>query len=214
MQRHPNYKCKNNEYTYEFNLDNKNCLNILHEQIKAITTSFEISTLVGHCLTGGSLRVEFGNAKESDIEKVFLHNCLTPMYATQLISSYAEKNQTCKNQIFYYSSAVTQNITSTPFYSSCKSALEAFYKNFTKIKPHNVFTCLLRLGPVDIDHKYFHKLSKEDPEKLNDILEKIVPTKHLIKPNEVADFAYYVGKQCQPFDGMIADITGGSSWKS
>ena len=100
LQRHPNYKCKNNEYTYEFNLDNKNCLNILHEQIKAITTSFEISTLVGHCLTGGSLRVEFGNAKESDIEKVFLHNCLTPMYATQLISSYAEKIKHVKTRFF------------------------------------------------------------------------------------------------------------------
>lgn len=72
---------------------------------------------------------------------------------------------------------------------------------------------LLRLGFVDIEYKYYHRLSLENPEEFNKLLIKNLPSLHFTTPNEVADFALDICERGNMMNGVICDLTGGHSWK-
>ncbi len=72
---------------------------------------------------------------------------------------------------------------------------------------------LLRLGFVDIEHKYYHKLSKENPHDFHEILLNNLPSLHFTTPNEIADFALEIFKNGNMMNGLQCDLTGGHSWK-
>ena len=165
-----------------------------------------------HSLTGGSLGVNLYGAEGADINKVLLHNLVAPMLVSQKSAEFCQRNAESNVDLFFYSSAVTQTFGSSPYYVAAKSALESFFKSFVKQAPHNLSCFMMRLGHVDIPHKYFHNLAMEDPKAFTEYMKKAVPTCHFTDPKEVASFCYYLSSAQGMFNGMVCDLTGGHSW--
>ena len=101
---------------------------------------------------------------------------------------------------------------SHPLYASGKQALITTMKHFVKQNIRNLSFSGFKLGCMDINHKYMHKLRLEDNDKFNNILNEEVPSGHFTKPEEVAQWV--LDSHCNPHlsNGMIADISGGNSW--
>jgi len=196
----------------KFDLTGQADLDALLVSICGILESGKGKKFAIHSITGGSLGVDFYGAEGAEITKVLLHNLVLPMLVSQRVAEFCQKNTDSSVDLFFYSSAVTQTFNSSPFYIAAKSALEAFFKSLVKQAPRNLSAFMLRLGHVDIPHKYFHKQAIEDPSSFSKYIEKAVPTCHFTKPKEIASFCYYLSSAQGMFNGMICDLTGGHSW--
>ena len=53
------------------------------------------------------------------------------------------------------------------FCVSSKAALESLFMTLVKSRIPSTYFSLFRLGMVNVDYKYFSKLSTKDPKKLN-----------------------------------------------
>ena len=167
-----------------------------------------------HFVSGGGLGTSLVNGDINDIQRVLYHNYSFPAGLSAFLMQLAQQDQYCnlKLSLFFYSSAVTQHCSANPFYCAAKSALEAFYKSSFLVRPRNVFMYMFRLGIVDIQHKYFHRLSQEKPQEFASILSKQLPSGYVLKPSEVSSFAAYSALDTNACNGVICDITGGNSW--
>jgi NAD(P)-dependent dehydrogenase (short-subunit alcohol dehydrogenase family) len=165
-----------------------------------------------HVITGGSLGASFGQASQQSIERVFLHNATLPILIAQHVHKVVADQHETTADIFFYSSAVTQTFSSSPFYVASKAALESFFKSYLRLIPPNLSAFLLRLGHVDISHKYFHRLAEEDPEKFQKYLADAVPSNHFTSPDEIGSFCIHLTREKGMFNGMVCDLTGGHSW--
>ena len=65
---------------------------------------------------------------------------------------------------------------------------------------------------VDVHHKYFHKLSKDNPKLFEEILKSNVPTKNFMKIDSIAETIIGFGKIGPAANGCIVDLSNGSSW--
>ena len=167
-----------------------------------------------HFVSGGGLGTSLLNDDINDIERVLYHNYSFPAGLTAFLMQLAQQDKYCnlKLSVFFYSSAVTQHYSANPFYCAAKSALEAFYKSSFLIRPRNVFMYMFRLGIVDIQHKYFHRLSKEKPHEFASILSKQLPSGYVSLPSEVSSLAAHSALDTNACNGVICDISGGNSW--
>ena len=94
-----------------------------------------------------------------------------------------------------------------------KSALEAaFHAALRESYNPNLYLTALRLGMVDVEHKYFHKISKESPEIFETILKKNVPTEYFMNIESIAEVIIGFRKLGPAANGSIVDLTNGSSW--
>lgn len=195
-----------------FDLDDKTHLETLAVRLSQVLLDRRAKKFVIHLITGGGLGVNLGQASRAQVERVFLHNTLLPMIVSQEALTFCNSFADAHVDLFFYSSAVTQSFNSSPFYVAAKSALESFFKSFMKHAPPNLSPFLLRLGHVDIAHKYFHKFSEQDPAAFADYISKAVPAGHFTKPEEVAGFCVHLSDNQGMFNGMACDLTGGHSW--
>ena len=169
-------------------------------------------------LPGGSM----GNSAESldlSIEQVnrLIHYNFTGHYfiSSWLVSEckkLIDKQTLGRMHFNYYFTGAQDNLMSHPLYASGKQALITTMKHFVKQNIRNLSFSGFKLGCMDINHKYMHKLRLEDNDKFNNILNEEVPSGHFTKPEEVAQWV--LDSHCNPHlsNGMIADISGGNSW--
>lgn len=195
-----------------FDLDDETDLETLPARLNQVLLDRRAKRFVIHLITGGGLGVDLGEASREQIEQVFLHNVLLPMIVSQEVLTFCTSFADVHIDLFFYSSGVTQSFNGSPFYVAAKSALESFFKSFMKHGSANLSTFLLRLGHVDIAHKYFHKFLEQDPDAFADYLSKAVPACHFTKPDEVAGFCVHLSSNQGMFNGMACDLTGGHSW--
>ena len=195
-----------------FNLDEETAFDVLKNDLNKIFRSKPASRFSVHVLTGGSLGVKLGKASQDEISRVFLHNALLPMMAAQELYNICTSLPSIQTDIFFYSTAATQTYNSTPYYVASKSAIESFFKAFVKCAPRNISAFLLRLGHVDIKHKYFHQLSLSDPGAFAEYINKAVPTEHFTSTEEIAEFCVHLSSNQGMLKGMMCDVTGGHSW--
>lgn len=201
-----------NTSEYHFDLDNMAGLLQLDSILREVSQRGKGAHLSFHVITGGSLGISFEQSSQQEIERVLLHNATLPMLVAKHVHEIVANQQGTTADIFFYSSAVTQTFSSTPFYVASKAALESFFKSYLRLLPPNLSAFLLRLGHVDIPHKYFHRLSKEDPEKFQQYLADSVPSNHLTSPAEIGSFCVHLTRKKGMFNGMVCDLTGGHSW--
>ena len=71
---------------------------------------------------------------------------------------------------------------------------------------------MLRLGIVNVEHKYFGQLYKNDKVEFNKIIQKLVPSRQILSSTHVAEVAYSLGTNKYMTSGTIIDISGGHSW--
>jgi NAD(P)-dependent dehydrogenase (short-subunit alcohol dehydrogenase family) len=211
FHRQPNGISSSDREHVHFDLDNETDLETLPARLSQILLDRESKRFAIHLITGGGLGVNLGQASRAQVERIFLHNTLLPMIVAQEALAFCNSFADTHVDLFFYSSAVTQSYSS-PFYGASKSALESFFKSLTKKAPANLSTFLLRLGHVDIAHKYFHKFSEQDPVAFADYISKAVPAGHFTKPEEVASFCVHLSVSQGMFKGMACDLTGGHSW--
>lgn len=198
---------------YYFDIDQidaiKNTKNSLIEFINK--TSFE--EYVIHFVSGGSLGINFSDSSESSFQRVLKHNVVVPATFTSEIFNNFNSDKNKKISLFYYSSAVVKHLGGSAYYVAAKSALEKMFQSSFLKKPYGINMHLLRLGFVDIEHKYFHKIQFEDKLKFKKLVLDNLPSKHFSKPNEIAEFALNIFESSNIMDGIICDLTGGHSWK-
>jgi NAD(P)-dependent dehydrogenase (short-subunit alcohol dehydrogenase family) len=195
-----------------FDLDDKMDLERLPARLNGALLDLRAKKFVIHMITGGGLGVNLGQATHEQVERVFLHNTLLPMIISQEVLTFCNSFADVHIDLFFYSSAVTHSFNGSPFYVAAKSALESFFKSFMKQASPNLSAFLLRLGHVDIAHKYFHNFSEQDPAGFADYLNKAVPAGYFTKPEEVAGFCVHLSANQGMFNGMECDLTGGHSW--
>ena len=143
-----------------------------------------------------------------------MHNYIVPVHICDLIAKAVEdrNSKIARIDLILYSSAVTQHLSGNPHYCAGKSALEAYFKSAFKTCPEIIRMYLFRLGMVDIQHKYFHKLSKEDPGKFTSILKENIPSMHFTTPEEIANIVASMTIGMSATNGLLCDLTGGNSW--
>lgn len=212
LHRRINTKKTTNTIEFHFDLDDMAGLSQLETILREVSQRGKGAHLSFHVITGGSLGVSFGQASQQAIERVLLHNATLPMLVAQHVHMIVAEQQETTADIFFYSSAVTQKFSASPFYVASKAALESFFKSYLRLIPPNLSAFLLRLGHVDISHKYFHRLSEEDPEKFQQYLADAVPSNHFTSPAEIGSFCIHLTMEKGMFNGMVCDLTGGHSW--
>ena len=93
-----------------------------------------------------------------------------------------------------------------------KLALEGMMKAFVCMRKPNVTFTGFRLGMVNVDYKYFHRLSTEDPVAFKQIVDENLPSQYFPSTEEVAKFMVQATTNSFLTNGMICDISGGNSW--
>lgn len=194
----------------ESNLAYETCLTVF----QSILVQNSNSEICIHFVSGGGLGTSLLNDDINQIERVQFHNYSLPAGLSAFLMQQVLKTQfnNVKLRLFFYSSSVTQHYSANPFYCAAKSALEAFYKSSFLYRPKNVYMYMFRLGIVDIHHKYYHKLSVDQPDEFAKILDKQLPSGYVLSPSEVASFVAYTAFDTNACNGLICDISGGNSW--
>ncbi len=100
----------------------------------------------------------------------------------------------------------------SPYYVAAKSGLEGLFKSSFLKRPKNLKMFLLRMGFIDIEHKYFHSLSIKNPYEFEKLLKDNVPSLHFTTPKEIANFVFDLYLKGNMMNGSICDLTGGNSW--
>lgn len=197
---------------YFFDIEKEDSLPLIIDDLLTLIGNSEFKKYSIHFISGGGLGVNFLDNNYLSFQKVLNHNLVVPATITSTIFNYLNKNELKKIDLFYYSSAVVENFKASPYYVSAKTALENFFKSSFLLRPSNLRMFLIRLGFVDIEHKYFHQISKNNPDEFQRLVLDNLPSKHFSKPNEVANFAYQINKDGDLMNGMMCDLTGGHSW--
>ena len=204
---------KKDSKNFFFDIDIQNSLEHLKIQLLKLIEDNSYSKFSIHFLSGGGLGVDFLDDSENSFKKVLQHNLIVPTCLTSKIFNYVSKRKDKNFELFYYSSAVVNHLKASPYYVSAKSALESMFKSTLMIKPSSVKMYLLRMGIVDIEHKYFHKLYINDKSEFKRLVLDNIPSKYFTKADEIAHFALKISENENLMDGSICDISGGHSWK-
>lgn len=159
--------------------------------------------------TGGGLSSKNDDPSINTLQKVWWHNCGFPIHVILKLRSIVSK-QSFVTLLF---STVAINFKGSVQYSSSKSALESgFHTLLRESANSNLYLTAIRLGMVDVEHKYFHKLSKESPLEFKEILKREVPTNHFMKIDSIADTIIALSKLGPAANGCIIDLSNGTSW--
>ena len=202
----------NDSKNFAFDIDLEDSLENAKDQLIKLIESNNYKKFSIHFLSGGGLGINFLDDNEYSFKKVLQHNLIVPTCLTSKIFNYVSERKDKNFELFYYSSAVVNHFKASPYYVSAKSALESMFKSSLILKPSSVKMYLIRLGIVDVEHKYFHKLYiKEKSEFKKLVLDKL-PSKHFTKTDEIAQFALKLSENENFMDGSICDISGGNSW--
>ena len=197
---------------FTFDIDIEDSLEVLKSQLIKLIEANDYKKFSIHFLCGGGLGINFLDDNEYSFKRVLQHNLVVPACLTSKIFNYASEIKEKKFELFYYSSAVVNHLKASPYYVSAKSALESMFKSSLIMKPSSVKMYLIRMGIVDVEHKYFHNLYiKEKSEFKKLVLDKL-PSKHFTKTQEIAQFALKLSENENLMDGSICDISGGNSW--
>ena len=196
-----------------FDIDLENSISKLTKELEDFIENSDFDKYTIQFISGGSLGVDFTNNNHNFFERVLKHNLVVPASITSSLFNFAEVNQLKNIDLFYYSSAVVENLNASPYYVSAKSGLESFFKSSFLKRPENIKMFLIRLGYVDIEYKYFHKLSKTNPMEFQKMVLDNLPSKHFSKTSEISNLSYYMSKEGEFMNGSICDLTGGHSWK-
>lgn len=166
-----------------------------------------------HFVTGGSLQLQPADMQIYDYTRLHIHNYLVPAYISdKIIELSKDIGKGVRFNLNYYSSSVTQHNKGNRHYSAAKSGLESYFKTTIKSTPLSIQMRLYRMGMVDIQHKYFHRLSTQDPDAFQSLLDKSVPSKYFHKPDDIANIAKKMELLQERTNGLICDISGGNSW--
>ena len=208
------HKSKNieNAMNYNIDLESKDVIEKTKEYINEIFIESTFKNYSFHFLSGGGLKIDFQDSSYPSFEKVLFQNLIFPSCISSFLFNYAEKNPEILINLFYYSSSVVKHHRASPYYVAAKSGLEGLFKSSFLKRPENLNMFLLRMGFVDIEHKYFHKLSTENPSEFAKILKKNVPSLHFTTPKEIANFAFDLYLKGAMMNGSICDLSGGNSW--
>tara|TARA_Y100001968_G_scaffold178592_1_gene163426 strand:+ start:395 stop:1126 length:732 start_codon:yes stop_codon:yes gene_type:complete len=202
-----------NTKNYYFDIDQLNAIKNTKDDLISFLNSTNYKEYIIHFISGGSLGIDFSDSSEKSFQRVLKHNLIVPSIFTSAIFNNFNLTENKKINLFYYSSAVVKNIGSSAYYVAAKSALENMFKASFLKKPSGVNMHLLRLGFVDIEYKYYHKIYLEDKAQFKKLVLDNLPSKHFPKPIEIAEFALNISESSNIMNGMISDLTGGHSWK-
>ena len=190
---------------YFLDIDLENSLAELELKLK------EFSSSKCHYLvcTGGGLNSQNDDYSISNLRRVWWHNCGFPMHLLIQLRNFVS-NESLVSFIF---SSVAINYKGSIQYSSSKSALEAaFHAALRESNNSHLYLSAIRLGMVDVEHKYFHKISIESPETFETLLKSNVPTKYFMKIESIAEVIIGFSKLGPAANGCIVDLSHGSSW--
>ena len=150
---------------------------------------------------------------EVQVEAIFRHNYFIPAIVTDSINMTLQnmQKQTIVRTI-YLSSAASMHLKGLPHYCAAKSALETFFKSKFRDPASHINMYLYRLGLIDVDYKYFHEMSINEPRKFEKFLTDNVPSRHFMQPSEVASIIRKTVLDSLGTNGIICDVSGGNSW--
>ena len=197
---------------FYINLEVKDVIEKTKEYITKIFEESNYQHYSFHFLSGGGLQIDFNDSSFQSFEKVLLHNLIFPSCISSFLFDFANNNNEKQIDLFYYSSSVVKSHKASPYYVAAKSGLEGLFKSSFLKRPKNLKMFLLRMGFIDIEHKYFHRLSIESPTKFKKLLKDNVPSLHFTTPKEIANFAFDLYLKGNMMNGSICDLTGGNSW--
>ena len=201
-----------NTRNFNFNIDEEISISKSQDQLISISNSDEFQKFSIHFVSGGGLGVEFSDSDINAYKRVLNHNLIVPtVFTSKIFNNYYSFNNK-KIELFYYSSAVVKNLGGSPYYSSAKSSLETMFKSSFLIRPKGIYMYLLRLGFVDIKHKFYHKLAISDPKEFQRLVIDNLPSKHFTKPEEISELCLIFSEKSNIMNGTISDISGGHSW--
>ena len=166
-----------------------------------------------HILTGGSLSIS-QPASLFDVQTVMLHNFLFPVMIIDRVLLVAEKlaDKCVDICITTYTTSAVKNYSSSSYYRSSKAALDSYFESTVKMFGSKVSFFHLRLGVMNIEHKYFANLQRKNPIEFESFLQKTVPTRVFANPYDVASFSLDLINHKKLTSGSMIDISGGNSW--
>ena len=191
--------------------DNVNdVLNKLCQEI--FLQSYQIASF--HFMTGGSLGLYSGNITNSTkkYSDIAYHNLIFPLWFTEQISHRLENRNNIKLHFNYYFSSSQGSLDGHPIYIACKSGLQSAFKKLVCQRKENISYSGYVLGMVDIEHKYLHKLSKNNPLAFDEILNSKIPSLNFANPDDISNFIFKCSQHNTLANGMLVDISGGGSW--
>ena len=179
-------------------------------QLSAWLLRTKPSKTVFFFFTGGALGLSKNEPASCPLtSRVLYHNYLFPVLYTTLLLDHDSISFYHFN---YFLSSSQHNNTTHPIYALSKSLLQDFITSAVSLNPNRFSFSAFKLGIVDVPHKYFHKLSLEDPSRFRTIFNALVPSKYFPSCAEVANFIFHASSNSQLANGMICDLSGGSSW--
>ncbi len=192
------------DYFY-LDIDEENSLKELELNLKNFSNT-ECHYLI---CTGGGLSSKNDDSSINTLKKVWWHNCGFPLHLLLNLRSSVSRN----SLVSFIFSSVAVNFKGSIQYSSSKSGLEAgFHSMLRESENPNLYLTAIRVAMVDVHHKYFHKLSKDNPKLFEEILKSNVPTKNFMKIDSIAETIIGFGKIGPAANGCIVDLSNGSSW--
>lgn len=194
----------NHKY-YFLDIEDQESLNAFDSKLN------EFSNFNSHYLfcTGGGLSSKNDDPSINTLQKVWWHNCGFPIHIILKLRTIVSQ-PTFVTLLF---STVAINFKGSIQYSSSKSALESgFHTLLRESSNPNLYLTAIRLGFVDVEHKYFHKFSEESPVEFKEILKREVPTNHFMKIDSIANIIMSLSNLGQAANGCIIDLSNGTSW--
>lgn len=166
-----------------------------------------------HVILGGGMNVANDCTDIQQLERVYRHNVLIPsIFYREILELYRKAGNKSRINTFWYSSSVAVNTKGTWLYNSAKTSLEVLFKNMVLeyANHHNLF--MIRIGVMNIKHKYFHQLLSKNPQEFNLRLERLVPSRHFTDPQEIYQLTVELKTSSSLCNGTIIDVSGGHSW--
>ena len=98
-------------------------------------------------------------------------------------------------------------------YVSAKSALEGYVRSMSKyLSNKNIIMNAIAPGLVELPGRYFTKMKKDNPEKLEKYYDEHLPIRRMLKPQEIADLVCFLcAHDVSYMAGAIIPIDGGGS---
>jgi hypothetical protein len=194
-------------------IDDKDSVGLAFQSIRKLIENLLPSVVHVHYFTGGALGYNMDIVDEEVLSKIAWHNLVFPIMACErIIEIVAKRQHAIHLHNTFYLTAATNHLNAHPGYVGSKLGLEAYMKHSVKRRLSHTYFCAYKLGMVDIDYKYFHRLKLDKPKDFSKILESQVPSLHFPSAEEIGIFVASCNRSFKLTNGMICDISGGNSW--
>ena len=193
-------------------IDSTQSIQMIGKSLSKMLCSIKPKNISVHFLCGGGMGLNTRSSLD-EMARVSMHNYIFPYTQVRFLQTISSSlSKELEVHCNFYLSAVAISYLGDPIYVASKCALEGLIKALVRERHAGFYYSGFRLGMVDVEYKYFRKLSVEDPSSFNELLSKQVPSLHFTTTDEVARTVFAFSKNMKLANGMICDISGGNSW--